>query len=94
MPTHLTKRGLEADIVEEVIAILHVDGGYIVEGDRRVRLGQLSGSYELGYVDVPRRASVEWVIEVDRPFATVRVDFISQKGGTVRGEETRVWRDR
>ena len=83
LPTHLTERGIQAEVVQPVVAIIDVDGGRLVEGERRTELGHLAGT---GQVPAKRSASAtgRWVIEIDGPGASARIEVRSEKGGVIR----------
>lgn len=82
MPTNLTERGKEAEVVPPVYAIVELEGAELVEGRARLDLGHLAGSHQTG--DRPRSAEARWVLRGTESHASVQVTFVSAKGGSVR----------
>ena len=83
LPTNLTDRGIVAQVVPPVMAVIELQGAELVEGAKRVTVGHLAGSYE-GSTPASSTARAQWLVETNADRATVRVTVISEKGGTVR----------
>ena len=83
LPTNLTKRGIEAQVIPPVIAEVELAGATLVEGERRVTLGHLAGAHD-GGPGRPRAARSSWVVQRNRSGATAVVVVRSAKGGTLR----------
>ena len=83
LPTNLTDRGIVAQVVSPVMAVIELQGAELVEGARRVSIGHLAGSYE-GATPESSTGRAQWLVETNTDRATVRVTVVSEKGGTVR----------
>lgn len=84
LPTNLTERGIEARVVDPVVATIEVEDGTLAAGNRRTVLGHLAGTYRVPDPDRPSAATVRWEVRAEAPGAAVRITISSQKGGTLR----------
>lgn len=84
LPTNLTDRGIKAEVIKPVVAVISIEGGRLVEGSRRAEVGHLAGSYPVPDPDRPSSGGAKWIVEATSPPATVQVEVHSQKGGVRR----------
>ncbi|MFC1500545.1 M14 family metallopeptidase [Candidatus Zixiibacteriota bacterium] len=94
LPTNLTERGIEAGVVNQVIAtiiladVLYPEGCELVEGGHRISLGHLSGSWSVTAEDHSNSASAAWVVRKNDSYAQIRITASSDTGGSVSSEIT------
>ena len=84
LPTNLTQRGIEARVIDPVIARITLENAEMQEGAGRIRMGHLAGAYPVPDRDRPSAATARWKVRPTSPGAAVQVTIISQKGGTLR----------
>jgi len=83
LPTNLTERGLEAEVVRGVIAAIELKGCELVEGRSRIDLGHLTGAH-IGPTSMrAATAVVIWNVKKLASGAEIRITASSEKGGTV-----------
>ncbi len=83
LPTNLTERGIEAEVVNQVIASIELEGCELVEGRPRINLGHLTGSDTIPMADRSNTASAVWIVQKNDSNAQIRITASSEKGGTV-----------
>ncbi|TVR59405.1 MAG: hypothetical protein EA422_15065 [Gemmatimonadales bacterium] len=96
LPTNITERGLVGQeatrgdmpipVVRLPVVELQVEGGRIVDGAPRRRIGHLAGSSPNSAGVQDREAVIRFVVEVDEPGAEVRVVVHGGAGGVVRSD--------
>jgi len=84
LPTHLTRRGLESEVVKPVVARLELENGTVVEGESRTVVGHLRGSYPLEGGAKRSAEVVRWSVKPGPGGASIRVVVSSDTAGTVR----------
>ena len=84
LPTNLTERGIKAEVIQPVTAVISVEGGRLVEGARRIEIGHLAGSYPVPDQSRSSSGTATWIVETTAASTTVTVEVQSQKGGVVR----------
>ncbi len=86
LPTNLTERGMEAEVVRGVIATIELEGCELVEGKSRIDLGHLVGSWSVTTGDRGNTAVAVWIVQKLDADAQIRITVSSEKGGTVSSE--------
>ncbi len=77
--------GLPTDqVVRPVHVTIEIDGGELIEGERRTNIGHLAGTGPFLPGLAPTEQTVTWRIRTTGASATVRVVAASDKAGTVR----------
>jgi len=100
LPTNITERGLEGQeatrgdmpipVVRLPVVELAVQGGRIVDGPARRRIGHLAGSSPNSAGVREREATVRFVVEVDGTDAEARVTIHGGPGGRVHSAPVRL----
>ncbi len=88
LPTNLTERGMDASVVNPVIATIELEGCELVEGSHRINLGHLAGSYSATEEDRSTTMTADWIVRKNSAGARIRITASSEKGGTVSTEIT------
>jgi hypothetical protein len=63
LPTNLTERGIEASVVNPVIAAIELEGCELIDGNQRINLGHLSGMHSIPGSERPSSASILWTVQ-------------------------------
>ena len=96
LPTNVTERGLvgrEEDdgtvrlqVAEPPLVVLEVEGGEVVDGYHRRRIGHLAGGSPFSAGVGDREITLRFLVERREPGATIRATVHGEKGGTVRSD--------
>jgi len=85
LPTNITQRALDAQLVVPVRATVQLHDAELVTGLPRTDLGHLEGTRDLGRSGVSElRRTLEYVVRVTGPAPQISLTVISEKGGTAR----------
>jgi hypothetical protein len=90
LPTNLTERGMEAQVVKPVYASISIDEGVLLNGGKRLNLGHLAGRYPVPDTSRESSAVARWTVQTTSPNATIQIEASSEKGGVVRTEKLRL----
>jgi murein tripeptide amidase MpaA len=90
LPTNLTERGMEAQVVKPVYAAISIESGVLLNGGKRLNLGHLAGSYPVPDASRESSAVARWTVQTTSPSATIQIEAISEKGGVVRSDKTKL----
>ncbi len=90
LPTNLTERGIEAQVVKPVHAAIRIENGALVEGSKRTSLGHLAGAWPVPDPNRPSSATASWTVKAGGDDTSVIIEAVSEKGGTVRSGPIRL----
>lgn len=84
LPTNLTERAIQAQLIKPVYAAIIINGGELVEGKKRIDLGHLAGSYPVPGPGRKSSAVARWIVHATSSTATIQVEAKSEKAGVKR----------
>ena len=85
LPTHITQRALDAQLVQPVRALLELRDAELISGTLRIDLGHLDGTRGRGQSGSrDSRTRVEYVVQVTGEAPQATLVSIAEKGGTDR----------
>jgi len=90
LPTNLTERGMEAQVVKPVYAYISIEEGVLLNGGKRLNLGHLAGRYPVPDATRKSSAAARWTVQTTSPDATIQIEAISEKGGLVRSAKLKL----
>lgn len=83
LPTNITQRAIDAKINQPVRAILELKNAKLISGNLRTDLGHIVGSRDSNDSATASKRKLNYGIKITGSNATVKITFISDKGGTV-----------
>jgi len=83
LPTNLTDRAIEAELIKPVYAEIELTGAELIESGKKITAGHLTGSWKHPENGGVSSAKVEWTVRKNASSAFVIIRAISEKGGKV-----------
>ncbi|MCP4726194.1 MAG: hypothetical protein GY863_14215 [bacterium] len=90
LPTNLTDRAIEAELIKPVYAEIELTGAEVMEPEKKITAGHLTGSWNHPEKSSVSSVKVEWMVRKNASSAFVVIRAVSEKGGKVETKEIEI----